>query len=349
MQEEGLVELLSIKNLKTHYRTEKGILKAVDGVDLKISKGKALGLIGESGCGKTTVAFSILRLIPYLFKKAESGHFRIVEKIISTGKIVDGEIRYKGKNLLELPAKEMRAIRGKEISIILQSSKSRMNPVFGIGYQIGEPKEAHEKIRWEKIRETVFEYLGKVEIADGKKRYRHDPQKFSGGEGQRIMIAMSLICNPYLLLADEPTSSLDVTVQRQVLELMKRMKKEFDLSMLLMTHNLAVVAEMSDHVAVMYAGKIMEYGPVIPIFHNPKHPYTKGLIAATPSLRGRKEDFKFEGITGSPPDPYNPPSGCIFHPRCKYADSLCKEVEPKLVEINSGYSVACSKVYEIPG
>lgn len=343
MRDKNLGKLLCVKDLKTYFYGVEGTVKAVDGVSFNIYKGKAVGLIGETGSGKTTVAFSILRLIPHLFRTS-SGLFKIAPKVISTGEIVDGEILFKGKDLLIMPEEEIKEIRGREISMIFQNPIASMHPMMMIGYQIGEPKKAHEKTRWERIREIVFEYLGKVELADARKRYRHDPHRFSGGEGQRIMIAMALMCNPYLLIADEPTSSLDVLVQRQVLELIKRMKKEFDLSMLLMTHDLGVVAEMSDFVGVIYAGKLMEFGDVFTIFKNPAHPYTKGLLASVPSIDRKVE---IEGIPGSPPDPYNLPKGCRFHPRCKYSKEICSREEPEPIEIKPGHLVACSRAYNI--
>ena len=336
-------KLLCVKNLKTYFYGEKGTTKAVDGVSFNIHKGKAVGLIGEAGSGKTTVAFSILGLIPHLFR-TKSGFFKLAPKVISTGEVVDGEILYKGEDLLKLTEEEMREIRGREISMIFQNPIASMHPMMIIGYQVGEPKEAHEKTRWERIREIVFEYLGKVELAEAKKRYHHDPHRFSGGEGQRIMIAMALMCNPSLLIADEPTSSLDTLVQRQVLEIIKRMKKEFDLSMLLMTHDLGVVAEMSDYVGVMYAGKLMEYGDVLTIFKKPAHPYTRGLLAAVPRI-DRKT--KIEGIPGPPPDPYNLPKGCRFRPRCKYSKEICSKEDPDPIEIEPGHLVACSRAYDI--
>ena len=343
MRDKNLEKLLYVKNLKTYFYGRKGTVKAVDGVSFNISKGKAVGLIGETGSGKTTVAFSILRLIPHLFR-TRSGFFKLAPKVASRGEIVDGEIFFKGKDLLKLPEEEIRDMRGREISMIFQNPVASMHPMKIIGYQTGEPKQAHEGIKWQRIREVVFDYLGKVELKEPKKRYYHDPHRFSGGEGQRIMIAMALICNPSLLIADELTSSLDVLVKRQVLELIKKMKKEFDLSMLLITHELGVIAEMSDHVGVMYAGKLVEYGDVFTIFKNPAHPYTKGLLASVPRI-DRK--VKIEGIPGSPPDPYNLPKGCRFHPRCKYSKEICSKEEPEAIEIEPGHLVACSRVYDI--
>ena len=337
MHDKNLEKLLCVKNLKTYFYGEKGTVKAVDGVSLNVYKGKTLGLIGETGSGKTTVAFSILRLIPYLFETS-SGLVSARAKVTSRGEIVDGEIIFKGKDLLKMPEDEVREIRGKEISMIFQNPIAAMHPLMIVGFQTGEPKGTHEKIRWERIRDVVFDYLGKVEIKEAKKRYYHDPHRFSGGEGQRIMIAMALICNPSLLIADEPTSSLDVIVQRQVLELIKRMKKEFDLSMLLLTHDLGVVAETSDYVGVTYAGKLMEYGDVLNIFKRSVHPYTKGLLNAV---------TKLQGIPGSPPDPYNLPRGCRFHPRCKYSKEICSKEEPEPIEIEPGHLVACLRAYDI--
>ena len=344
LQDTGSEELLCVKNLKTHFYTDEGTVKAVDGVSFNIYQGKALGLIGETGSGKTTVAFSILRLIQHLYS-TKSGFFEMVVKPTSSGKIVDGEVIYKGRDLLRLPEDKMRALRGKEISIIVQNPVGAMHPMKMIGFQTGEPKKAHEKERWERIKEVVFEYLGKVELRDAAKRYSHDPHMFSGGEGQRIMIAMALICNPYLLIADEPTSSLDVIVQRQVLELIRRLKQEFDLAMLLLTHDLGVVAEMADHVGVMYAGKLVEYGDVVTIFHAPKHPYTQGLLSATPNLYSDR--FEFEGIPGSPPDPHHLPAGCRFHPRCRCCRATCSEEAPSAIEVEPGHLVSCSRAHEI--
>lgn len=319
-------ELLLVKDLKTYFYAGKKTVKAVDGVSFKVNKGETLGLTGESGSGKTTVAFSILRLIRHLVRGV-SGLFSTV---VSRGEIVDGKILFKGRDLLRLPEEEMRKVRGKEISMIFQNPISSLHPMEIIGYQVGEPVEAHEEMEREKIRDMVFDYLGKVGLAEARKRYHHDPHMFSGGEGQRIMIAMALICNPSLLIADEPTSSLDVLVQRQVLELIKRLKKEFDLSMLLLTHDLGIVAEVSDYVAVMYCGRIVEYGDVKTIFKRPRHPYTKALIASIPRIDVKT---KIKGIPGSPPDPYNLPSGCRFHPRCEYAKKICGEREPESVEL----------------
>lgn len=348
-------KLLCIKNLKTYFRGEKGVAKAVDDISLDVCKGETVGLIGETGSGKTTVAFSILGLIPHLFR-TKSGildpirhtiYGKFVEtpfRVVSKGELVDGEILFKEKDLLKLSEEEMRQIRGKEIAMIFQNPVASMHPMKIIGYQTGEPKEVHERTRWRRIRDVVFDYLGRVELKEPKKRYYDDPHRFSGGEGQRVMIAMALICNPALLIADEPTSSLDVLVKRQVLELLKKMKEEFSLTMLLITHELGVIAEMSDYVGVMYAGKLVEYGDVFTIFKNPRHPYTKGLLSS--ALRIDRK-AKIEGIPGPPPDPFNLPKGCRFHPRCKHSREACSRMEPEPIETEQGHRVACIRVENI--
>lgn len=323
-------ELLNVGNLKTYFHTSRGTIKAVDGVNFSVDESSTLGLAGESGSGKTTVAFSILRLIPYL----------------SRGEIVAGEVLFRGRDLLALSEKEMRRVRGKQISMIFQNPIPSLHPAEIIGHQVGEALEAHEQVRREKIAELVFEYLGKVDLKDAKQRYHHTPHMFSGGEGQRIMIAMALICSPSLLIADEPTKSLDVTVQRQVLQVLKEMKKAFNLSMLLITHDLAIIAGLSDYVGIMYAGKIVEYGDVISIYKEPKHPYTRGLLEATPTIHGVKK--KLGGLKGEHPNPLAPISGCKFHPRCEYATHTCRTEEPPLIEIQPRHRVACQRVHDIP-
>ena len=327
-------ELLRAKNLKAYLHSKEGMIKIVDGIDLKIREGETLGLVGETGAGKTVTARSILGVLQPL------GEGKPLWKI-------EGEVLFKGRDLMKMPEEEMEKIRGTEISWIPQNPIPSLHPIDIIGYQTGETMEAHEDVQTSKIMKLVINHLGKVEISDARKRYHHFRNQFSGGEGQRILIAMALIHNPSLLIADEPTSSLDVTVQRQILELLKAMRKEFNLSMLLITHNLGVIAEMSNYVSVMYAGKIMEYGNVVTIFKKPKHPYTRGLLAATPSISTKKGLFKLEGIPGEHPDPRHPISGCKFHPRCKYAKPICSKKEPKMIEIEPEHLVACLRAHEL--
>ena len=332
-------EILHVKNLTLSLYGKENIIKIVDRIDLKIHEGKTVGIMGETGAGKTVTACSIMGILQPI------GEGKPLWKI-------EGEVLYRGKDLLKLPKEEFRDLRGREISMIFQNPVPSLHPTDIVGYQTGEAVEAHEDIEilakkkeMERIKRMVFDYLGKVEIADAKKRYYSFRDEFSGGEAQRILIAMALISNPSLLIADEPTSSLDVTVQRQVLELLKAVKKEFGLSMLLITHNIAVIAEMSDYVYVMYAGKIMEHGDVYSIFKRPKHPYTRGLMSATPRIDG--DYFEFRGIPGEPASPPYSIPGCIFHPRCRYAKPICSEKEPPMIEFESRHLVACHRVHEI--
>jgi peptide/nickel transport system ATP-binding protein len=325
-------ELLYVKNLSLSLYGKEQIVKIVDGIDLKIHEGETVGLIGETGAGKTVTARSILSILQPL------GKGKPLWKI-------EGEVLYKGKDLLKLSSEELRQLRGNEISMIFQNPIPSLHPMDIVGYQTGESVEAHEDVESRRLRKMVEGYLGKVEIADAKKRYDNYRNQFSGGEAQRILIAMALIYNPSLLIGDEPTSSLDVTVQRQVLNLLKRIKERFNLAMLLITHDLAVIAEMADYVYVMYAGRILECGDVVTIFKKPKHPYTRGLLSAVPRLDS--DFFEFGGIPGEPATPPYDVSGCIFRPRCKYAKPLCREKEPELEEIEPKHSVACLQIDRI--
>ncbi|MGD8507076.1 MAG: ABC transporter ATP-binding protein [Candidatus Bathyarchaeota archaeon] len=324
--------LLSVKDLKASLRADGKYVRIVDGVDLAINKGETIGLVGETGAGKTVTAFSILRIIQPI------GETRPLWKI-------EGEVLFKGRDLMKLSEEEMRDIRGKQIALITQNPIASLHPIEVIGHQTGETLEEHQMAEIERIKKLVVEHLGKVEIADAKRRFSDFRHQFSGGEGQRILLAMSLIRNPSLLIADEPTSALDVTVQRQILELLKAMKQHFDLSMLLITHNLGVIAEMSDYVYVMYAGKIVEHSDVITIFKAPLHPFTRGLLATIPRID--RDFFKFEGIPGEPPNPLYPISGCKFHPRCKYAKEICSRKVPEVVEVDPKHFVACLRIDSI--
>ncbi len=311
--------LLTVKGLKTHFETQEGTVKAVDGVDFSVGEGESLGLAGESGCGKTTAALSIMRLLP------------------SNGKIVDGTIDYQGYDLATIKEGQLRAIRWKHISIIFQGAMNALNPVKRIGDQIAEPVILHDKVDKEAAMKRVGELLELVGIT--RERAREYPHEFSGGMRQRVMIAMALACNPRIVIADEPVTALDVMIQAQILELLERLKRELDLSMILISHDLSVMAETCDSMAIMYAGKIVETGSVRDVYKNTKHPYTKDLIGAFPDIEGPQTLPAY--IPGSLPSLINPPLGCRFHPRCKYAWQLCVDQEPGLDPVGEGHRAAC--------
>jgi peptide/nickel transport system ATP-binding protein/oligopeptide transport system ATP-binding protein len=314
--------LLTVKNLRTHFYSAGKTIRAVDGVSFDIAEGGAFGLVGETGCGKSVTALSILRLIPY-----------------PPGKIVGGEIRFRGKNLLELSEDDMRSVRGKEISMIFQEPMTSLNPVFRIGDQMAEVVMLHQKVNRSKAMETAIEMLERVRIPDAERVVKQFPHQLSGGMRQRVMIAMELSCHPFLLIADEPTTALDVTIQAQILRLIKEMKKEFRASMLLITHDLGVIAEMCDRVAVMYAGSIVEEAQVEEIFAEPKHPYTQGLWGAIPLLDREKETLAV--IPGTVPDLSQPPAGCTFHPRCAFRFAPCDQIPPPLFQLSPEHLVSC--------
>jgi len=314
--------LLEIKNLKTHFFTHEGTVKAVDGVSFKINQGETLGIVGESGSGKSVTALSVMRLIPH-----------------PPGKIVGGEIYFEGKDLLKLDDKEIRKMRGKKISMIFQEPMTSLDPVFTIGHEIGEVIQLHQGLNKEEIRKKSIEILRIVGIPDVEKRIDNYPHELSGGMRQRVMIAMALSCNPTLLIADEPTTALDVTIQAQILRLINDLKDKFGASVMLITHDLGVIAEMCDNVAVMYAGNIVEYTDVYTLFNNPLHPYTKGLNKSMPRMNVEAEHL--DAIPGMVPNLLDLPSGCPFHPRCNLSFKKCVEEMPELIEIENSHLVRC--------
>ena len=313
--------LLVVKDLKTYFYLSKGVLKAVDGVSLTINKNQVFCLVGETGCGKSVTALSITRLIFY------------------PGKIVGGSIIYEGKDLLKLPENEIRKIRGKEIAMIFQSPMKSLNPVFNIGYQISEAPIVHFNLKHGEAWKQAIELIGKVKMPDPEMRAKSYPHVLSGGMRQRSMIAMMISCEPKLLIADEPTTALDVTVQAQIMDLLLDIKRRSSMSIMLITHNFGLVAERGDEVAVMYSGKVVERGSVKDVFNEPLHPYTQGLLRCIPVGFERKTEIDY--IPGTLPSPINPPVGCRFHPRCKYATEKCIKEEPKLMEIGKNHIVAC--------
>mgnify|MGYP001094328100 CR=1 FL=1 len=315
-------ELLRVKDLKTYFFTHEGVVKAVDGVSFKIDKGETFGLVGESGCGKSITALSIMRLIPH-----------------PPGKIVAGGIYFEGQNLLELDGREMRKIRGKKISMIFQEPMTSLDPVFTIGHEIMEAIQLHQRLAKDEAKKRAIEVLRIVAMPDPEKRINSYPHELSGGMRQRATIAMALSCNPDLLIADEPTTALDVTIQAQILRLINELKGEFAMSILLITHDLGVIAEMCDSVAVMYAGHIVEYASLDTLFRNPLHPYTKGLYRAIPRLD--VETKRLEIIKGLVPNLLDVPSGCPFHPRCDFCFERCINEMPKLIEVEDHHLVSC--------
>ncbi|MDK2823478.1 MAG: peptide/nickel transport system ATP-binding protein [Clostridia bacterium] len=315
--------ILEVKDLKTHFFTEAGTVKAVDGVSFQLKKGETLGIVGESGSGKSITAMSIMRLIPS-----------------PPGRIVGGEIIFKDRDLTKTPEKELQKIRGNEIAMIFQDPMTSLNPVLKIGEQIAEAIIFHQGLSKKEAWRKAVKMLEKVGIPQPELRANDYPHQFSGGMRQRAMIAMALSCNPQLLIADEPTTALDVTIQAQILELMNQLKEEYQTAIIMITHDLGVVAELCNNVVVMYAGKPVEITGVETIFEKPKHPYTWGLLSSLPKLEDDYQE-KLEPIEGAPPDLRNLPQGCSFVNRCKNAHDKCLEICPPLLEVEQGHFVAC--------
>lgn len=314
--------LLETVDLKTYFFTRRGAVKAVDGVSFTIDRGDVFGLVGESGCGKSVTALSILKLVPD-----------------PPGKIVSGRVLFEGEDLIQKSEKEMRSIRGGKISMIFQDPLTSLDPIIRVGDQIAEAIRIHSDLSPDKAWKKTIEILTEVGIPDAEIRAKQYPFQLSGGMKQRVMIAMALVTKPRLLIADEPTTNLDVTIQAQILTLLKEIKAKTDTSILFITHNLGIVAWLCNKLAVMYAGKIVEYGSTKSVFSNPLHPYTTLLLKAVPRIDIKKDAL--ESIEGDVPDLVKPPSGCRFHPRCPYAKKVCSVIEPLMVEVEEGHYASC--------
>ncbi|MDA3833932.1 MAG: ABC transporter ATP-binding protein [Spirochaetales bacterium] len=320
-------QLLSIENLKIYFHMLIGTVRAVDGVSFSINRGETLGVVGESGCGKSVTAMSLLQLIP-----------------MPPGELVEGRAIFEGKDLLQLSAQNIRKVCGNRISMIFQEPMTSLNPVFTIGSQMCESIQLHQGAEKNEAKEKAVEMLKLVGIPESWRRIKEYPHQLSGGMRQRVMIAMALSCNPALLIADEPTTALDVTIQAQILELMADLQKRTNMSIMMITHDLGVIAETADRVVVMYCGKIVESADVRSLFQNPLHPYTRQLMTSIPRLDA--EPGRLQEIPGAVPTLYNPPAGCAFHPRCSVARNSCRRHSPRLVEIRPGHLVACDRVEE---
>jgi len=322
--------LLDVRGLRTHFHTSAGVIRAVDGVSWDVRKGETVALVGESGCGKSVSALSVMRLVS-----------------APAGRIVAGEILFKGRNLLALSEEEMRRVRGREIGMIFQEPMTSLNPVLTIGRQLTETVETHLAMTSAQAQARAVELLSLVGIAEGARRLRQFPHQFSGGMRQRIMIAMALACDPALVLADEPTTALDVTIQAQILELMKSLSRRLGAAIMMITHNLGVVARYADRVNVMYAGKIVERATAREIYANPRHPYTLGLLRSVPRLDEPRRE-KLQPIPGQPPDLSRLPGGCSFAPRCAYAIDRCRLEEPGLDPVAADHLSACWLANDLP-
>ena len=319
-------EVLQVNNLKTYFYLSQGVVKAVDGVSFSVREGESLGLVGESGCGKTLTALSIMRLVP------------------PPGKLIAGEVSFLGRDLVSLSEKEMQRVRGKEIGMVFQEPMTSLNPVYTVGEQISEVISFHQGRGRREAQKAAVSWLRLVGISDPDKMVSFYPHQLSGGMRQRVMIAIALCCYPRLLIADEPTTALDVTIQAQIINLLGELRKELGIALLLITHDLAVVAEVADRVVVMYAGRVVEEASVSSLFNSPGHPYTRGLIDSVPRFspsRGMKGKKKLKGIEGMVPDLLHLPSGCSFHPRCPQRVALCEREIPSLFQVNKEQRVSC--------
>jgi oligopeptide/dipeptide ABC transporter ATP-binding protein len=319
--------ILEVNDLKTYFFTREGVVQAVDGVTFEVEKGQTLGIVGESGCGKSVTALSIMGLVPK-----------------PPAKIVEGEVLFEGKDLTKLDDKQLQNVRGRQVAMIFQDPMTSLNPTIKIGTQITETLDRHYDISKDEARKRAIELLEEVRIPRAADRLDDYPHRFSGGMRQRVMIAIALSCNPKLLIADEPTTALDVTIQAQILDLLDELRREHEMAMILITHDMGVVAETADDIAVMYAGQIVEYTNSLELFDNPEHPYTEALLGALPQLEGDESEIRqgrLTSIPGRPPDLINPPEACRFAARCPYAhfEDTCTEVQPELREIRPGHFV----------
>lgn len=325
------MSLLEVKGLKTYFATKRGEVRSVDDVSFTVERGETLSLVGESGCGKSVTALSIMRLVS------------------SPGRIIGGEILFEGRDLLKFADEEMRSIRGDDIAMIFQDPMTSLNPVFTVGEQIAEAIRLHRKVSKREAWNQAIEGMRDVAIPSPETRANNYPHEMSGGMRQRVMIAMALACDPKLLIADEPTTALDVTIQAQILDLLKELREKRNLALLLITHDLGVVAETSDRVAVMYAGKIVEEASARELFHRPRHPYTEGLLRAVPRLDERREGrmLRLQTIEGVVPNPLDLPPGCRFAPRCEHAEAKCRQGEISLLDLGTEHLSRCIRAKEI--
>jgi len=319
--------MLSVQNLKVYFLSDERVARAVDGVTYVVREGETVCLVGESGCGKTVSAMTIMRILP-----------------MPPGRIMGGSILFKGQNLLDLNEEEMQKVRGKRIAMIFQEPMTSLNPVFTVGDQIEEAMAAHEKLDKEELRRRCIQLLRDVGIPSPEERLKDYPHQLSGGQRQRVMIAMALACNPDLVIADEPTTALDVTIQAQILNLFRELKKKHNMSLLYITHDLGVVSKIADRIYVMYAGIIAEQGKTDHIFREPKHPYTQALLASLPSRRKRGQ--RLHSIPGTVPNPAYKPAGCPFHPRCPHAINPCRSIFPALCDYGGEHLSRCPVLYE---
>ena len=324
-----MAKLLEIDNLRTQFFTSAGTVQAVDGVSYDVEGGETVAIVGESGCGKSVSALSVLRLIPW-----------------PPGRIVGGTIRFMGKNLLELSDAEIRSVRGRQIAMVFQEPMTSLNPVLTIGLQLTETLQHHLRVTGKEATARAVELLGMVGISDAERRLKQYPHHFSGGMRQRVMIALALSCEPKLIIADEPTTALDVTIQAQILELMKDLTKRLRVALIVITHNLGVVARYADQVNVMYAGKIVEEGSAAQVYHNPRHPYTIGLLSSVPRM-DRHRGQRLVPIEGQPPDLTRLDNGCAYQPRCRWAIDRCANEIPPLEHVGDGQKAACFRSHEL--